>query len=238
MDRKPDLCALCGIRSATTRNHVPGKWVFPQPRPNDLITVPACSACNNGLSKDEEFFRATYLFSDAGVGTTGQRLWNQKQHTAYSKNSGLRRAIAQRLRPVQVFTPRGLWAGERISVELDHARLSRVVCSIIRGLFWFETGTILGTETCLEVAPLLSRSAIGEVEPLAKDLYVGKRDWPGVFEYRPGISVDVHQGSIWFVRFFGKVCYWAISSPSKMLPMETGESTRRRSLQSIHRTIG
>jgi hypothetical protein len=52
-------CALCGFRPATTREHVPSKSLFPQPRPDDLITVPACASCNQGTQKEDEYFRKT-----------------------------------------------------------------------------------------------------------------------------------------------------------------------------------
>jgi hypothetical protein len=52
-----ETCALCGIRPATTRGHVPSKSLFPQPRPDDLITVLACVGCNQGTQKEDEYFR-------------------------------------------------------------------------------------------------------------------------------------------------------------------------------------
>jgi hypothetical protein len=54
-----EICALCGIRPATTREHVPAQQLWDPPRPNDLITVPACELCNKGTQKDDDYFRAT-----------------------------------------------------------------------------------------------------------------------------------------------------------------------------------
>lgn len=52
------VCALCGgQREATTVEHVPARSLFPTPRPNDLITVPACASCNNGSQPDDDYFR-------------------------------------------------------------------------------------------------------------------------------------------------------------------------------------
>ncbi len=223
----PDLCAFCGIRAGDTSGHAPGRLFFPQPRPDDLITVPACAQCNNGASKDEEFFRATYLFSNAGTTATGQRLWDQKQHSAYRKNQGLRAAIARKLHPVDVFNSYDLWLGKRTAIELDHNRLSRVVASIIRGLFYFETATVIEPDVRVEAAPLLTDAAIAQVKELSKDTRPGKRDWPGTFQYRCGISNDVRQGSIWFVRFFGHVCYWGLTIPRDMMDPEADQPSLR-----------
>ena len=51
------ICALCGIQPATTDEHIPAKSLFDQPRPNDLITVPACGPCNYGTQPDDDYFR-------------------------------------------------------------------------------------------------------------------------------------------------------------------------------------
>ena len=51
------LCIYCQINPADTVDHVPPKGLFKEPRPVDLIIVPACSTCNNSFSKDDEYFR-------------------------------------------------------------------------------------------------------------------------------------------------------------------------------------
>lgn len=40
------LCCYCGVRKATTKDHIPPKSIFNKPRPCDLITVPYCFECN------------------------------------------------------------------------------------------------------------------------------------------------------------------------------------------------
>src|SRR5258708_2493605 len=49
-------CAYCGEWRELTRDHVPSRSLFSKPRPSDLITVPSCFSCNNGVSKDDEYF--------------------------------------------------------------------------------------------------------------------------------------------------------------------------------------
>lgn len=212
-----EICAFCGVPAATTRGHVPGRLFFPKPRPPDLITVPACEKCNNGMSKDEEFFLATFLFSDAGVSEAGQKIWNARQRRAYDKNSGLKRAIIRALREVNIFTPTGIWVPPRMAVGLDHPRLNKVVEQIVRGLFRFETETNLDPTMRAEVAPLLTEAAFEEVKNIAREVRCGSRSWPGVFEYRFGLSADTPQASIWFVRFFDRICYWAVIAPAELL---------------------
>lgn len=49
-------CYLCGNPS-TTRDHIPPLGIFPKPRPDNLITVPACGNCNAKTTLDDEYFR-------------------------------------------------------------------------------------------------------------------------------------------------------------------------------------
>jgi hypothetical protein len=53
------LCAFGGIRQGTTVEHVPAQSMFPQPRPDDLTTAPACAPCNHGTQPDDDYFRMT-----------------------------------------------------------------------------------------------------------------------------------------------------------------------------------
>ena len=94
-----DICAYCGSPSPTTRDHIPPKGVFPSPRPDDLITVPSCAACNQGASGTDEFFR-TFLSLRVGVDTAPtSRLWRQALEgiKITSKNFGLETELTIKL---------------------------------------------------------------------------------------------------------------------------------------------
>src|SRR5271168_5407862 len=51
------VCIYCGDARELTRDHVPPRCLFSKPRPNDLVTVPCCVACNRALSRHDEYFR-------------------------------------------------------------------------------------------------------------------------------------------------------------------------------------
>lgn len=53
---KSNGCIYCG-ESATTREHTPSKTFLIEPYPENLPTIPACFACNNGYSEDEKLQR-------------------------------------------------------------------------------------------------------------------------------------------------------------------------------------
>ena len=222
MKQTTNQCVYCGSQSSTTQDHIPPKSFYPEPRPSNLITVPACFACNNSSGKDEEFFLATYMFSDAGVSPTGKKLWDQTLHRMYAKNRGLRRRIASLLRPVRLTTPSGLFLGRGIAIKQEEPRLARVVEKIIRGIYFFEYNERL--DPLIKIAAVFLRSEEDAAEPMTfnNQLYSGSRDWPDVFEYRFNRVTDKPEDSMWIIRFFGRIVYWAISSnENEFLPIKS-----------------
>jgi hypothetical protein len=71
---KSEACVCCGEPTDGGRDHVPGKQFFPDPRPSDLITVPACERCNEGFKLDEDCVRGILLFGRAGTSAVGRKL--------------------------------------------------------------------------------------------------------------------------------------------------------------------
>ena len=54
MSKIKQKCVYCNEHEKETDDHVPPKSFYPKPRPFDLITVPSCLRCNQGLGKDED----------------------------------------------------------------------------------------------------------------------------------------------------------------------------------------
>ena len=83
----------------TGRDHLPPQSVFPKPRPNDLITVPACDSCNNKRSGlDEEFKVAIGI--QAGHGEDGERLFRDQTSRTLAHNQRLMGELASAMREV------------------------------------------------------------------------------------------------------------------------------------------
>jgi hypothetical protein len=51
----------CG-NPGDTREHVPSKLLYVKPYPINLATVPCCKSCNEGWSKDEQYFKLALSF--------------------------------------------------------------------------------------------------------------------------------------------------------------------------------
>ena len=206
------LCVYCGEQPATTLDHVPPKCMFPAPKPSNLLTVPSCASCNEGAAKDEEWFRAAILWSPAGESEAGKALWKQTLARGYRKNRGLRQSMAKALRPVDICTPAGVFLKRGIAIDVDPVRTHRVISKITRGLYCIEHGRPLPPSVGIIVRLLSNKpnllSAVDKCNPM---LVFGSRRWPDVFEYRHGWVPEKPEASMWLLRFYGKLVYWAIS---------------------------
>ncbi|MGB5775854.1 MAG: hypothetical protein WBP89_14465, partial [Sedimenticolaceae bacterium] len=74
--------------------------------------------CNQRKEKNEEFFLATFMFSDAAETKVGQALWVDKMNRVYFRGRGVGGAIRKRMRPLNLVTPSGIYAGKGIGVEI------------------------------------------------------------------------------------------------------------------------
>jgi hypothetical protein len=133
-------CAYCGA-TATTRDHVPTRKLFPEPRPSNLITVPSCARCNNLLSADEEYFVRVLLSVREADSPAAHEA--RRQHFAKLRTPRRRRMSEYMLstaRPVALRTPAGIFLGTGYTFELDSHRFTRVVDKIMRGLWYVAFG--------------------------------------------------------------------------------------------------
>lgn len=221
----PKKCTYCGENPGVTDDHVPPKSFFPQPRPSNLITVPSCNKCNGGAGKDEDYFLATFMFSDAGITNAGATLWRQRLHKMFKKNLGLRQKIASGLSYKHVTTATGIHLGRRMALQFDERRFDRVIQKIVRGLYYFEYGSALSAETEVITLFVSTKARFETAMECASQIARGKRQWPGIFEYRCGrVPEDFHQ-SMWLIRCYGNTYFWAISGsdevPNKALRNNT-----------------
>ncbi len=148
-------CVYCPSTENLTVEHAPPKLIFPEPRPSDLITVPACADCNHQGSKDAEYFRlclclnplAKDMPSVVALKPIVQRSLQRQQA------AGFRTALLQSLEP----EPGG------IVFTVDMGRIHLVVRRIVQCLYLYETGTKLPTET--HESRVLSMEMLGTMEP-------------------------------------------------------------------------
>src|SRR5713226_1536877 len=73
----PDSCFLSDSLENLTRDHIPPKNLFPDPKPSNLITVSCCATCNSKFSKDDELVR---IWASTGefCSPAGKWIWRNK----------------------------------------------------------------------------------------------------------------------------------------------------------------
>lgn len=209
------VCVFCGETNNVTDDHVPPKNIFPPPRPNNLITVPACIKCNSIISKDEEYFRLKLCMNqEVGDHPDAKRNREIIFRSLYRQEAkGLRNSFMKDTRKVQLKTPGGLYLDKRYIFDVDTERIFRVVKKIIRGLYYHETGNRLDNNCEVDVH---SNDTLSDNSPeILQDLQnkiliplsnktptiIGRQ----TFSYRFHIADENSYFSVWILTFYGNV---------------------------------
>jgi hypothetical protein len=136
------VCIYCG-KAASTRDHVPPKSFLEKPYPDNLKTVPSCKDCNNGFSKDEEYF--LILMSKISLAPS--------LTTRISEGGSISRALEQspslddRLISSLESDDEG-----RILIRPETERIHRIIRKIALGLFVLRYGRIPSLQSLSEIA--------------------------------------------------------------------------------------
>ena len=123
------MCIYCQANPQESADHVPPKGLFKEPRPQNLITVPACVKCNESFSSDDCYFLNLALEWEAsesrdGRGVTDKRLRSMKR----PDDRRFWKPFFAKLKPVEVHSPDGLFLANSFEfsiespVEPDHPR--------------------------------------------------------------------------------------------------------------------
>lgn len=142
------VCAFCGVERAITRDHVPPKNLFPKPRPNNLITVPACGSCNWGTSKDDEWFRVKLnLRHEVGSNPAARQTWAKIFKSLHREQAAtFRNSFVSDMLKCGAFSPGGIYVEDRLAYSVDRNRLHRIVTKMVKGLYFQELGTVFSQQ--------------------------------------------------------------------------------------------
>ena len=197
------VCTICGINEATTRDHVPPKAIFPKPRPENLITVPACSSCNNGASDYDDLFKVYLSMHAAGKSEMARRLFSEKTARTLERNQALLAQISKESKELQIKDENGDLV-TRTGILWNSEAHDAVIERTIRGLYFHHTGNIVPLDTELKVQWL--HEVPDEIE-LTIDLYteVTIGDQQVIYKYL--IDDEDPRYSLWLFEFYG--AHWA-----------------------------
>lgn len=207
------ICSICGENEATTVDHLPPKGIYLKPINDDnMHTVPACSSCNGGGSKEDEEFK---LFMGL---ETGEFRDNKK---------GLIDSLAGTIRhnkrlASQIFSNhQKVYAKYRspkpekaVAIKFNSDAYNKVITRIIKGLYWRETDTPLGREPNVTVLPAnsLKKSQYQDFKDIMDQLPPKKLN-KNTFIYKYFINDD--GTSIWGMQFFKRHTVFAIAEAKK-----------------------
>jgi hypothetical protein len=217
-----DRCVYCGS-AAKSDDHIPPKTIFPKPRPSNLVTVRSCKACNEGDSKDDEYFRNVLVFrEDSGSTSSGEALWESVRrslHRPQARKFTLALANAMFDKPVE--TPGGIFLGTASAMRIDRQRINHVVKRITRGLYAEHFGRMLPLTDKIQVYcddsvdrfPPTVADMLGELVTIttSQPYHIIGDD---VFEYCFSRVTDHPTASAWAMRFYSSVHYFVVNVPS------------------------
>lgn len=189
---KSSTCVICGIRPATTAEHVPPRGFF-KGLSGQFRTVPACNICNNGSSEDDEALRF-YISAQIGKQTDGAKLlWKQDAYKSILRSAKLRSEFLSTLREVTVDGANGK-AASRMTFLVQIDLYQRVFERVTRGLYFWHTSTILPASTFVRIYLLSKSPNLNDPELMALETDSIAGD---AFEYKFGIDPEDIRNSIW-----------------------------------------
>ncbi len=119
-------CIYCGGREET-RDHVPSRVFLDFPLPTNLPVVPACRACNNGFSRDEEYL-ACLIESVVAGSTDPDHIQRPEVADVLRRSPALRSRIEAGKRIT----------GEQVAFDIDQTRVRNVILKLATGHAAFE----------------------------------------------------------------------------------------------------
>lgn len=126
--RRSSKCYLCGTMDPSTRDHVPPRGFFPDPKPDNLITVPCCTKCNNSYAADEEAFR---LFISVAEGVSPAGAWIRENKSLKSTLESSPKLVENIKRSMSTVMREGRLVD---TLSLPAERGKRVLVKITKGL--------------------------------------------------------------------------------------------------------
>ena len=227
-----DLCIYCQVNPATTNDHVPPKGLFKEPRPSNLITVPACFECNASFQKDDEYFLTIALDiyasqTEDGAGIVKKQLRSMRRR----ESRGKWKPLLNTLMPVELRSKAGLILGNSVAIRIDTNRLAKTVNRIIRGLYYEVVKSPLPVDAlvgCLPLHEYVKRHPCNSCTPDLVDcipILPSQVLGDGTFEFRQFIVEEQTLKSFWYLEFYGRLGFVGTTGGRRNVPDQpVGES--------------
>jgi hypothetical protein len=219
-------------------DHVPPETLFETNHKSDLVTVPCCRRCNNGASKEDQYFLVYLaLRQDAGQKAEHDRLWAKMLRTLKRREaSKFRQNITSGIRFVRPVTPAGTILPRALSIRVEPRRVVEVLIRIVKGLYLHETGHRLPSTHCVlpyDEAAILHAFQIVNPPPaqnfslfptLIRDVEnTPRRTIGNIFAYNYASNSLYGGNSLWLLDFLSGTRFFCIIQPTGnyLLPLPT-----------------
>ena len=202
-------CYLCG-KPAENRDHIPPKGIFDNPRPANLITVPACNECNNASAIDDEYFR-WFVTTASAENPVAVKLIDNRILPRFKRKPALLHQVLKGLRWVDIYSGDGIWIGQRPAFDFDRPRIQRIVEKIVAGLYLHHCGQRLNENYYIRDFILNPQPPNKEIVNAVMSLpfeAVGKGE---VFCYHYWKDSEDNNITGWFLCFFTKTLILAFT---------------------------
>lgn len=207
------LCPYCLQNEADTQDHVVPEGLFDVAPPGGYIKVPACEPCNNGHSRDEEYFLVAILGEATLTSAAANRVLDrlaEDHRTGRRRRTGLARALRSRVRPAEIYTPAGIYVATGGTIALDTPRINRVLTKMVRGLYFYEFGCPLPQDATVfvEIKP---QGEHLQWPPVQAALAAPAKALADVFSYRVWVLPERATCTSWALGFYDAVLAIAIT---------------------------
>ena len=138
---KTGECAYCGMYGQITRDHIPPKSFFSEPKPSSVITVPCCPKCNQDFQKDDDYFETLVTRRED---VNAPYVKGKVETLLRPEATGLKNLLLQSSFWAEIVTDSGLFLGFAKAIEPNFHRLYKTIEHIIKGLYYYQNGHRLG----------------------------------------------------------------------------------------------
>ena len=211
---KVGTCTYCGQQGAITRDHVPPDSIFSDPKPPNLVTVPACLPCNEAFKLDDEYFR-TFVVTAGFQNRSARNLWNRKIIASPHAES-IRQILRRSMKDLELRSPGGIYLGTAPAVTLDAQRILRIAARIVLGLLWHHYRVRLEPSIKIYAGRLWKLDGMETLLSACVKCSIGN----DIFAYAHAVPrEDVNQG-VWFLEFYGGPMFFVVAVRQQQIESE------------------
>jgi hypothetical protein len=194
------VCYFCGV-PATSEDHLPPSCIFPDPKPNNRISVPSCELHNSAQSKEDEYFR-WFVATASGESQVAEALIKDKVVRQFRQKPKLLQAIMKHSRYAEIKTPSGLYLGKAPAFEFKRDRIQSVITRITKGFFCHFYGERLPDNYVIK--DFLLNPQLDEVQKFLLLQIPLHEIGTGVFSFRFQSDISDPNFTAWLYMFYDR----------------------------------